>query len=416
MKRNKRLFFITIIILFFAIQKSNAAEYAISFTNSGIVTTLDSIIVLNHTKGTKAKLAVGDVLSLNVISSIHTVNDYRELVNIYPNPVTEKSYLTFYAKQAGSAIVKVQSLDGKTLVQTANKLTEGEFSYELTLPKGTFIITIDGSGFSYSAKAISKSTNNKFASVRLQNSEIKQLTSRQKSKSASVNMEYQQGDKMLYKAYSGNYCNTYADVPASSKTVNFRFAECKDASGNYYYNFVTIGTQVWMVDNLRTSKFNNGVSFNNYTNNDTWKNLELIRKTPGWCYFENDASTDVKYGKLYNHSAVSDERGISPTGWHVPTREEWQAFEAFLNDNGYNFEAPAAYNSLNKSLAANTDWVPNTTPSTPGNDLSKNNSTGFTALPGGYRASNGVFYGGRTAWWAANGDGYTTFMWMVVAD
>lgn len=419
MEKNKNYSLYLLLVAFltcFTTQNSMASEYAITFSKSGIVSPLDSIVVINHTKGTKVKLAEGDVLGLNVIASINQIADNRELINIYPNPVTENSKLTFYAKKAGNTVIKVMALDGKTVTQTTNNLAEGNNTFFLALPKGAYAISIDGSGFSYSAKALSQTTNSIKPSIELSTAEQTQTKGMQKSKSASVNMEYQTGDKMQYKGYSGPYCNTVADVPTASKIVNFKYAECKDASGNYYYNFVTIGAQVWMVDNLRTTKFNNGVSFNNYTSDAVWNNLEAIRKTPGWCNLFNDATTDVKFGKLYNNSAANDARGINPSGWHIPTKDEWLTFEDYLIGKGYNFNPPSNYNSLNKSLAANTEWEINTSVATPGCDLTKNNATGFTALPSGYRAANGVFFGGRVGWWSSTGDGYTTYMWMVVGD
>lgn len=408
--------FLVAIVSCFATQKILASEYTITFTKSGIVSVIDSIIVINHTKGTKVILNQDDVLGLNVIASIHQLSDNREVISIYPNPITEKSSISFYAKNAGATVIKAITLDGKTVAQSTNNVAAGYNSFQLALPKGTYLISIDGKGFSYSAKALSQSVSNSQASIKLTTAEQSQPQGMQKSKSATVYLEYQTGDKMQYKGYSGLYCNTVADVPTASKTVNFKYAECKDASGNYYYNFVTIGTQVWMVDNLRTTKFNNGVSFNNYTSDAVWANLEAVRKTPGWCNLFNDATNDVKYGKLYNNSAANDARGINPAGWHIPSRAEWQAFESHLISDGYSFFPPSTFNSLNKALAANTDWEVNSIDGTPGNDLSKNNATGFTALPGGYRAANGSFYGNWNAWWSSTGNGYTTYMWMVVGD
>jgi len=417
-KRMLSLFLATVVLLF-GIQKTYAGTYVISFSSSGIVTTLDSIVVLNHTKGTKLKLAATDVLSLNVTTSIHQISDNSELISVYPNPVTEQSKLTFYANRAGSALIKVVAMDGKTIAQSRNDVTEGNNTFLLSLPKGLFVVAVDGTDFSYSAKAWSQSVVSKEAKIEFLASEKVHSTSLLRSQNATVNMEYNTGDKLLYKAYSGNYSNTVADVPTASKNVNFKYAECKDASGNYYYNFVTIGTQVWMVENLRTSKFNNGVAFSNYTNNDVWKNLEAVRKTPGWCNSFNDATTDVKFGKLYNSTAANDARGINPAGWHLPTKDELETLESLLISKGYNYDATSTiYNSLNNSLSANTDWGINAGAGTPGFDPTKNNATGFNALPTGYRGGDGVFYAGFNAYWSSTttAGGYTTYMAQIRGD
>ena len=88
----------------------------------------------------------------------------------------------------------------------------------------------------------------------------------------------------------------------------------KDIDGNVYHT-VTIGTQIWMVENLKTTKYRNGDGIPNVTDNTQWGNLT----TWAYCNYNNDAANGTKYGKLYNWYAVNDSRNIAPTGWHVPT-------------------------------------------------------------------------------------------------
>jgi len=144
----------------------------------------------------------------------------------------------------------------------------------------------------------------------------------------------------------------------------------KDYDGNIYTS-VAIGTQVWMIENLKTSHFNNGTAIPLITDGTAWSNLG----TPGYCWYNNDgAANKDTYGALYNWFTVSTGN-LCPKGWHVPSQEEWAALATYLGGDH------AAGNKLKE--AGSTHWQsPNT---------GADNSSGFTALPGGYRYDNDVF-------------------------
>jgi uncharacterized protein (TIGR02145 family) len=147
---------------------------------------------------------------------------------------------------------------------------------------------------------------------------------------------------------------------------------------------VTIGTQVWMKKNLDVSTYRNGDTIPQVTDPQEWAELT----TGAWCYYNNDPAMGVVYGKLYNWYAVNDPRGLAPQGWHVPTCEEWISLIDFLG--GYE----SAGGKMKESGL--THWI------SPNADAS--NSSGFTALPGGFRggAVNNFYYL-RSAgfWWAS---------------
>ncbi len=98
-----------------------------------------------------------------------------------------------------------------------------------------------------------------------------------------------------------------------------------DIDGNVYRT-VKIGTQVWMAENLKTTKYRNGDPIANVTNGASWKALT----TGAYCWYNNDAENKVTYGGLYNWFVVADSRKIAPTGWHVPTDAEWTVLTDFL--------------------------------------------------------------------------------------
>jgi len=164
------------------------------------------------------------------------------------------------------------------------------------------------------------------------------------------------------------------------------------------YNYITIGTQTWIIGNLKTTKYNDGTSIPYVSDASAWVALS----DPGYCYYNNDIANKNKYGTLYNWYTVNTGK-LAPTGWHVPTEAEWTTLENYLIANGYNYDGTTAGNKIAKSLASTTNWATFTGIGTIGNDLTKNNTSGFAGLPGGYRGSGGTFsgVGGGGTWWSS---------------
>jgi uncharacterized protein (TIGR02145 family) len=178
-----------------------------------------------------------------------------------------------------------------------------------------------------------------------------------------------------------------------------------DIDGNVY-NFVAIGTQLWMVENLKTTKYNDGTSIPLIS--WAWSNL----KTAGFCYYDNNYANKNKYGALYNWYAVNTEK-LAPDGWHIPSESEWYTLENFLIANGYNWDGSNSTNKLAKSLAATTDWPTQLGDGQIGNDLTKNNTSGFAGLPGGSRTDDGTFVRfGETGYWWSSTEYSSTLAWI----
>lgn len=85
---------------------------------------------------------------------------------------------------------------------------------------------------------------------------------------------------------------------------------------------ISIGNQVWMLDNLNVDKFRNGDSIPQAKTDEEWENAG-INGQPAWCYYDNNPDNGKRYGKLYNWHAVNDSRGLAPKGWHIPSAQEW---------------------------------------------------------------------------------------------
>ena len=162
-----------------------------------------------------------------------------------------------------------------------------------------------------------------------------------------------------------------------------------DVDGNIYH-YVVIGTQTWMGENLRTTKYNDGTAIPLVTQDSAWR--QLI--TPGYCWYNNDASNKNTYGGLYNWYAVNTGK-LAPTGWHIPTDAEWTILTIYL---GGDTVAGGKMKSTGTIEAGTGVWYsPN---------AGATNKSGFSALPAGYRHGSGAFYesGDFTSWWSSSVD------------
>ncbi|MDP4261870.1 MAG: fibrobacter succinogenes major paralogous domain-containing protein [Bacteroidota bacterium] len=157
----------------------------------------------------------------------------------------------------------------------------------------------------------------------------------------------------------------------------------KDIDGNIYHT-VTIGSQVWMVENLKVTHYRNGDPLSNVLNDTAWVNLI----TGAYCDYNNNSNYTTTYGELYNWYAIHDPRNIAPAGWHIPSDAEWTTL---LNSWG---GASAAGGKLKE--AGTTHWY------SPNGGAT--NESGFTGLPAGDRHSlNGGFENVTKSalWWSA---------------
>jgi len=156
-----------------------------------------------------------------------------------------------------------------------------------------------------------------------------------------------------------------------------------DKDGNVYTS-IAIGTQVWMVENLKTTKYNDGTDIPEVTEGGQWRTLT----TGAYCWYDNDASTyKTPYGALYNWWVVNTGK-LCPSGWHVPTDVDMNTLITFLGG------IDMAGNKLKEKGIAH--WNTFNTAAT--------NESGFTALPGGTRdgAGGGFVSLGNIAWYWYN--------------
>jgi len=163
----------------------------------------------------------------------------------------------------------------------------------------------------------------------------------------------------------------------------------KDADGNIYRT-VKIGTLEWMVENLRTTRYNNGDEIG--TTVPANKNLHGEKKLDYQWTYDGKEENVVSYGRLYTWHAAMDKRGLCPKGWHVPSIADWTQLAESLGG------VSVAGGKLKES--GTFHWLaPN---------VGASDETGFRAVPGGGRLSDGTFndMGTGAIWWSDTGDGY----------
>ncbi len=175
-----------------------------------------------------------------------------------------------------------------------------------------------------------------------------------------------------------------------------------DQEGNTYKTII-VGSQEWMAENLKTTKYRNSNIIQNITDGSQWGEATL----GAWCNIENNDFYNCPYGKLYNWYAVTDPREVCPTGWRIPSLQDWYNLFEYL-DPAYNFEPqnPTVGTDLKSTVNL---WI------SPNNS---SNSTGFSVLPAGYRQGtvfSNTFSGGTDAFiWtlstSANNNGVSIYL------
>ena len=161
----------------------------------------------------------------------------------------------------------------------------------------------------------------------------------------------------------------------------------EDIDGNTYPT-VQIADQVWMAENLRTTRYRNGDEIPYARTDRAWENeAEGMR-----CAYEHDEEFAQTYGQLYNWYAVDDERGICPSGWHVPSDEEWNALERTLGLSSVDARQVGT-RGIHAPALISEAW-------------NGTNVSGFSALPGGGRNDDGSFdYEGCANFWSSSPSG-----------
>jgi len=378
-----------ITLLLFAILctlKANAQNYLISFEGSGASTTVNSVKVENLTTGTTLTLNGSDILRLTITTGINSVDDNQTSeLKIFPNPMTDNSTLKIYPPVAGDATITVYDMTGKMLTQIQSELENGLQEFHLSgLKSGSYLINVIGNTYQLSRKLL---CNSKSAGIiRIEKISSNQASNRKRDEAdfkgvqSTVDMEYTPGNRLKFIGISGNYSTIITDIPSSDKTLNFNFVPCTDIENNNY-SVVAIETQIWMGENLKTTKYNDGTDIPNVTDPDIWDSLKI----GAYCDWGNNPSYSVISGRMYNWYAVDNTeatrvasnggKNVCPTGWHVPTEADWKILSDYVGGS-----------SVGGGKLKETGFTHWASPNT-----GATNETGFTAIPSGVRETAGMF-------------------------
>ena len=158
-----------------------------------------------------------------------------------------------------------------------------------------------------------------------------------------------------------------------------------DGDGNVY-DTVVIGTQVWLKEDLKTTRFRDGTPIPLVTDSNKWASMT----SAAYCWYNNNPVYKENYGALYNWYAAGY---ACPEGWHVPTKEEWETLKNYLGGwGGGKLKDPKFWSCPPGYMM----------------DCSGNNETGFSARPGGFRTINGGFFdiGHSVNWWSSTANEY----------
>jgi uncharacterized protein (TIGR02145 family) len=174
------------------------------------------------------------------------------------------------------------------------------------------------------------------------------------------------------RGYAINSEGTNCGTQVSFKTLP---APVYDIEGNKY-NALAIGNQIWIQENLKTTKLNDNTAIPQVTDNTAWENLT----SPGYCYYDNDETTFRNtFGALYNWYSVYSGK-LCPTGWHVPTEDDWNTLISTLGGESI---AGGKLKAMGTIDDGDGFWyIPNVGP---------NNESKFTAHGGGARTLGGGF-------------------------
>jgi len=374
----------------------NAQNYQISFTGTGQSSTVDSVKIVNLTSEFSLTIPGTDTLHLTgPLLGLFQIQESNNLL-VYPNPVSENAYIEFSQQNNALIYMKLYDVLGKLVLEKSLKLTAGKHYFKLNgLNKGSYVLSIASCNKMFTTKIISLgTTSNNVPLISLTSGTYIPHNKLKTDKSKTLQqMLYNDGEILMLTAFSGDFSTVSTLVPSGDAVVNNEFIACSDNNGNNY-GVVTIGSQIWMAENLKTTQFNDGTPI------DYWDSGAWSTTLPAFCWFNaNPFAGDSlgyinTYGLLYNwytvDSASNGNKNICPVGWHIPSDAEWLNLQNYLGGT--------TFSGSKLKETGNNHWV------LPNNDAT--NETGFTALPTGYRLWNGTFLnvGYYSYWWSKTPD------------
>ena len=448
--KNKTLQILFVLLILAVAGGAFAQTVIITFTGRDVNSKwvqLDSVTASNLTRGWTETLYWPDtVLEMHVTSGNGNENGIATLQNDNgsmlqlaqnnPNPFKGTTYVSLYSAETGAVSLEITDVNGRVVeALRATALSTGTNHFRITLPNaGFYFLTARQNGNKSMIKMVcnggggSNSIEYLGTVAESDNTAIQNSTKDAKSPKLATTNPFQYGDIMEYTGYAtvddtdyeserivqmqgtSQTLPLYFDVdayenggngngddpnyiPWDSTGLNPNDAKpcpgtptLTDIDGNIY-NTVQIGTQCWMKENLRVTRYANGTSL-------PFANGQLSSNLHCYAYPNDDSSTISTYGLLYNPPAMmhlsnnsdlnpSGVQGICPDGWHLPSKAEFEQLSSYLASQSV-YLCGTGVNDVGKSLAEKAVWKNTSGSCTPGNDQNTNNASGFSGMPAGY--------------------------------
>ena len=398
---------------------------------------LNRVVITNLTKGWQETIYWPDTtLTMQNGTGIADVETRRgtslQLSQNNPNPFTGTTEVSLMVAEEDEVMLDIADVNGKIVGTYRMRPQVGTHQFRITLSTaGTYVMTARQNGQISSIKMV---CNGGGDGNRIEYTGVVETHGRASLPSSqpkngpkyTTTRPFNFGDQMEYVGYavingSEMESDHISQVQNASQSFVLQFdvsqaqdgqpcpgaATVTDIDGNTY-NTVQIGNQCWMKENLRTTRYANGV---NIPMGSTYSYTDPYRYAP-----DNNSSNVSTYGYLYNWSAVmhgasssssnpSGVQGICPNGWHVPSDAEWTQLTDYVGSQTQ-FQCDNSSGNIAKALASTTGWNSDASTCAVGNNSSTNNATGFSALPAGYGSGNYGNFGYAAKFWSATESSY----------
>lgn len=423
--------------LAFGLALSTLSQSTIELTftaeNNGQYVQLDSLLIENLTWGGDTTLYAPDtILALDYLTNIRDYSAREEgtfsVSQNYPNPFIEKTTVDLYLHEREDIRITLRDVLGKVLANSNKTLTRGTHSFVIYPGKEQYcFLTVAGKKHSQTIKMLganNTTTNGGECKIIYKGYADEKVNT--KSNQDLSDFGFSPGDDLQMTGYAltalGNLGSAViTDAPESNFTYEFNILNglrcpgittISDVEGNTYHT-VQLGDQCWMQENLKTTTYSNGTPIANITDPDVW----FTFLSGAYAWNDNDISWKEPYGAFYNWHATINTNELCPTGWHVPTNEEWNDLIEYIGGtNAPQGNKMKSCRQVDSPLGGdcNTNehprWASN-------NGHWGTDEFGFSGEAGGYRFYNGAFnpVGFNGYWWSSE-DTLGSNAWYVVLN
>lgn len=313
-------------LLLFVRLNGFAQDYFLNFTGSGLSNSIDIVEVINLNSNDTLLLNGNDILHLRDFSHVESIISSSENLNFFPNPMEHSSKINLSTSKSGTILIMATEISGKVVLNKQYNLIAGNHIFDVGgLPQGVILLNVLTPENHYIKKIVSLCEKPEKAWISYQDysSKHRSFSIASKSESLTLEMPYQDGDILLFKATSGDFSRVLTLIPTESQTIDFVFISCTDEVGNNY-PVVTIGTQTWMAKNL--AFLPSVVAYQSIGSNTIA--YYYVHDYYGDDVDEAKATTNYNtYGVLYNWTAA---QVACPTGWSLPSDDDWKDLELYL--------------------------------------------------------------------------------------